>query len=236
MGSVVFLMPASPPDLSAGRVCVRCGLHKAADDFYVTNRKRGYRDRTCKPCRCVVVKAHRDANPDRVRATKRAYYAKNRGEVIAKVRAWYWSDPERARSLKRSDYQKHRPKRTAYNRAYRAANPGVSARYWEIWKQKNPEAAAAAARDGHARRRARLAGATVVERVDPRVIYERDGGRCHICGRKCKPDNFHLDHLIPVASGEAEFEHSARNLRVAHPKCNQSRGTGRIPAQLLLIG
>jgi len=54
---------------------------------------------------------------------------------------------------------------------------------------------------------------------------------CHICGKKVRRDRIQLDHLIPLSKGGP---HTYENLAVSHPYCNQSRGDGRLPAQLRL--
>lgn len=70
------------------------------------------------------------------------------------------------------------------------------------------------------------------ERVSRAYIIERDGGRCHACGKKCRDDEIHLDHLVPLARGGT---HAPENLAVACARCNLSRGA-RGEAQLLLLG
>lgn len=77
--------------------------------------------------------------------------------------------------------------------------------------------------------RARRA-AVSVEDVDRAVVWARDGGRCHICGKLCDPDRWHLDHLVPLSVGG---EHSYRNVAVSHPSCNIRRGV-RGAAQMRL--
>lgn len=71
-------------------------------------------------------------------------------------------------------------------------------------------------------------------RVD---IFERDGWRCHICGKKirCSLPHSHplgatLDHLIPLADGGAD---APDNVAAAHRLCNSIKGVSG-PAQLLL--
>lgn len=56
-----------------------------------------------------------------------------------------------------------------------------------------------------------------------RELWERDGGVCGICGELADPGRFHLDHIVPDARGG---QLHPDNLRVAHPRCNQSRGLG----------
>jgi len=71
------------------------------------------------------------------------------------------------------------------------------------------------------------------------AIFERDGWRCHICGRKARRDVHHnhklaptIDHLVPVSQGGRD---AADNVACAHRYCNllkSDRGT----TQLLLVG
>ena len=66
--------------------------------------------------------------------------------------------------------------------------------------------------------------------IERAAIIERDGSRCHVCGKKCRPDEIHLDHLVPLAAGG---DHMEANLAVACARCNLSRGARGI-AQLRL--
>lgn len=81
--------------------------------------------------------------------------------------------------------------------------------------------------------RSRVVGDGAVERISRAYIIERDGGRCHICRKKCKPSEIHLDHLIPLSKGGT---HTLENLRVAHAKCNIAKGARACNEQLMLVG
>jgi 5-methylcytosine-specific restriction endonuclease McrA len=70
-------------------------------------------------------------------------------------------------------------------------------------------------------------------------LGERDGWRCHLCRRKVDPNlraphprSRSFDHLTPVSLGGTD---EPANLRLAHLRCNISRGN-RGTVQLLLIG
>lgn len=69
--------------------------------------------------------------------------------------------------------------------------------------------------------------------VSRAYIIERDGRRCHLCGKRCTRAEIHLDHLIPLSDGGT---HAPENLAVACAACNLKRGAGRLPAQLRLVG
>lgn len=70
----------------------------------------------------------------------------------------------------------------------------------------------------------------IIEAINPKVIYERDGGRCGICGKKVASDQISIDHIIPLSLGG---QHTENNVRLAHIRCNVQRGN-RGPAQLRL--
>ncbi len=110
---------------------------------------------------------------------------------------------------------------------WRASNPERSAEQNQRWRAANPDRM----REYLAKSRARRAQAPVVGDVSRAAIFARDHGRCYLCGQSVERDNFHLDHLVPLAKGG---EHAAFNLMVAHPRCNWKKHTKRIPVQLPL--
>lgn len=87
-------------------------------------------------------------------------------------------------------------------------------------------------REHNAQRRARKRNAPRVEVVDRAAIWERDGGKCHLCHKPCDPKDWHLDHVMPLSRGG---EHAPENVAVAHPVCNMRRYNSG-PAQLRLMG
>lgn len=77
------------------------------------------------------------------------------------------------------------------------------------------------------------------EEVSLAYIYERDGGRCQICGKKVNlkyqvphPLAATLDHIIPLANGGL---HEKKNIQLAHFICN-CRKSNKGYGQLKLFG
>lgn len=94
-------------------------------------------------------------------------------------------------------------------------------------------------RNAKHRRRGRQRGGEVIYR---RKIYDRDGGRCHLCRKRIDwslksphPLSFTLDHVVPLAKGG---RHEYANLASAHRQCNCEKSDGLMASgeQLMLIG
>lgn len=195
----------------------RCGTPFVAarnDAIWCEDCRRANRNRTTLQWRLENRERHlashrirnkrwKDANREKIRASGRAYEATRR------------EDPA------------YREKQRLHALIVRRDNPEHVAEIRKRHYLKHADALRAKAREAKARedylshREARF------------VIYDRDAGRCHLCGKKVSRDNFHLDHLIPRSKGGVT---SPENLAVSHPGCNQRRGAGRVPAQLLLLG
>jgi 5-methylcytosine-specific restriction endonuclease McrA len=107
---------------------------------------------------------------------------------------------------------------------YRAARPEYRERAvtrTAEWVRQHPEQARALARKQDSKRRA-IEKAVFVEAVDPRIVFERDNGRCGICKQRVDPmSKWNVDHIIPVSKGGA---HSYDNVQLAHGKCNRRKG------------
>lgn len=147
--------------------------------------------------------------------------------------------PRRAKGLCKKCYQRkwrteNRELKWAYDRKWRADNPA----YMTKWRADNRDrerkyrAAHLAERSERNKKyyhRLRTNGP--FEDLTHLEIAERDGWRCHICGKRVTQKNWSLDHLVPVVAGGA---HTRANVALAHRNCNAARGPGRIPAQLRL--
>jgi 5-methylcytosine-specific restriction endonuclease McrA len=76
------------------------------------------------------------------------------------------------------------------------------------------------------------------EAVDPIKVFNRDGWRCQLCGRKTlrqhknTPDSPELDHIVPLALGG---EHTYINTQCLCRDCNGKKGA-RMAGQLRLVG
>jgi 5-methylcytosine-specific restriction endonuclease McrA len=167
------------------------------------------------------------------RAYQRAYYLRNREIIKARSRKWQADNRERKRETQRRWYEKNRDRaRLAMRRNYEANREAYIDRARE-WAEANPdrrreiadawdksESGRLSRRNRAAIRRARLL-ALPTESIDLLVVYERDSGLCGLCGGPVDPDDWHLDHVVPLAKGG---HHIYDNVQVAHPRCNLAKG------------
>lgn len=91
---------------------------------------------------------------------------------------------------------------------------------------------------GKARRRALQHGAFVTD-FDRAKVFEADGWKCHLCGKRIRQDlpTHHrmgptIDHIIPLSKGG---KHEPANLRAAHRYCNSKKCAGGAGEQFPLF-
>lgn len=120
------------------------------------------------------------------------YESKNRDWRVAKAR-------ERAR--------KNTAKRVLYNKE---------------WRHKNPEIAGPMARAGSLKRRARKRSAEGRHSAqDIKKLLAKQNHKCAACRVSVKMAGYHVDHIIPLARGGANWPD---NLQILCPTCNLSKG------------
>ncbi len=203
--------------------CTKCEKVKLVDQFgtrKLRSGKAGYKSH-CREC---------------TKSANRAAYAANPGPTIARTAARNKANLEAHRESARKSMAKRRAEqpevvRGAYRRWYRN-NPEAVAANDRQKRERNPELYREIGRATTARRRARLAGA-YLEDVDHAAVWARDAGVCHLCGTLANAADWHLEHIVPLASGGA---HSYQNTAVSHPHCNQSKNDRYVPSVLGLLG
>lgn len=106
---------------------------------------------------------------------------------------------------------------------------------FKAWKIAEPEHAMVS----HRNRYERL---FIAERepYDRTEIFNRDGWRCQLCGKKVNPELRHphkmsasIDHIVPIALGGND---TPANVQLAHLGCNVRKGMRGGQEQLRLVG
>lgn len=107
-------------------------------------------------------------------------------------------------------------------------------------RRRNRSAGYSEAKRASDQRRRAVKLAAKTEQFTNPEIFERDGWRCGICGKKVNkslaypnPLSPSLDHVVPLSRGG---DHVKANVRLAHLTCNVVRGNRGDVEQLALIG
>ena len=154
-------------------------------------------------------------NTERQKAAQRLYRVRHPEKILEYHRQWVAEHP---------DYYRH------YHRKWRAKNPDLASAQTTHWRKSHLGQKAEINRRREVRKRQNGVEPIVVAR-----IIERDGMFCHLCEKVVKPDEFSLDHVLPIARGG---RHCESNVRVAHRRCNSRRGARllEIPSGLGVVG
>ena len=58
-------------------------------------------------------------------------------------------------------------------------------------------------------------------------VWERDGGKCQMCGKKLRKDNWHEDHIVPLSKGGSDL---LENVQATCPPCNLHKSAKLVAA------
>ena len=160
------------------------------------------------------------ANPERAKATSAAYYVKNTNKIKAYLKSWYAENAESQKSKVLAYRAANLDKIKAYlsanaskirarGAAYRAANPESRKAIWSAWAKSNPEALRINSQNRRSRKRS--AGGRLSHNLSAR-LFKLQKGKCPCC-KQPLGDDYHLDHIIPLALGGSNTDDNIQLLR-----------------------
>lgn len=174
------------------KICSKCGETKPLTGF-------GKVGRVCRACKNLASKEWANAHP---------------GRVLARVTEWAKTNPEKVKKAKAKYAADNRKKCAASSAKWWAANPEKTKVYSAKRYSANPEAFLLY---NHNRRaRERDAGGRLSVGLTYK-LFTLQKGRC-ACG--CKQplgDDFHRDHIMPLALGGSNTDD---NIQLLRSTCN----------------
>lgn len=172
-----------------------------------------YASGKCKAC----LLAWRTANPDRVKAARTKYAKANRVELNERAKEDYHADPTK-RALAASKWRRsNREKYQSTARKWSAENVQRHAQMRLEWAANNPEARRTYTANYRARKRNN--GGKLTRGLAKR-LYKLQLGKCACC-RLPLGEDFHRDHVMPLALGGANEDW---NMQLLCATCNFSKG------------
>jgi 5-methylcytosine-specific restriction endonuclease McrA len=240
------------------QVCAGCNqIFPSTLEYFNKGQRTNGLQSSCKPCQKKIsdnwYRSHREYRLVQTKAYAQSHLEQRR-QIVRNYRLRY---PDRKRAQAAQTREKRRlngkQRKDEINRVQSGRNAIAQKRY----RQKNPEAVKLS-NEKHLKKlkshgltpslrwkknhpdkylnhsRVRTIGRQHMKAhgVTAIGIYERDGGKCHLCHRHVSRKAFTLDHIIPKSKGGPG---SWENLALAHLRCNITRGVDRIPAQYRLF-
>lgn len=180
-------------------ICRTCGVEKPRTEYYRTRL-------VCKQCSNKEISEHWKKNKEARKAICQRYYQKHKEECKQRC-AEYRASPEVKENRRVNAVE------------YRKENSQERADYLRKWYKENPEQMRANSIKSMHIRRARIKQVPY-ESFYRQEIFDRDGGMCRYCGVTLTPNDWHLDHIVPIARGGA---HTRENTTASCEACNLSK-------------
>lgn len=172
------------------KFCKKCNTETERD-------KRG----TCKPCVKARNAAWRAANPEKLKSIKAAWRVSNPESARASRAAWKAANREKEKARGVAWVSANREKVNTKNAAWRAANRELTRVYYS-----------------NRRARKRDVGGKLSTGLADR-LFKLQRGKCACCGLPLG-DNYHLDHIMPLA---LEGPNTDDNMQLLRATCNQEK-------------
>jgi hypothetical protein len=203
------------------KTCAKCGTKKEDSEFRKSSRSHDGVGNSCRSCLKKADEQYRANNESRVAASRAAWIAANPGkrneynasyylankEVIrARSAEWVSANPDRARAANKAWYEANRDHVRAMNAAWRASNP-ERCRANSRTKEHNRRA------------RKRAAQGKLSAGLSGR-LFTLQRGKCACGCAQLLGDNYHMDHIMPLALGGSNTDD---NIQLLRKTCNQQK-------------
>lgn len=202
------------------RFCKKCNCE-------TERHKHGH----CKPCTNARSSAWKKNNPEKVKAARDAWLEANPGRIEDARAAWLASnrelEREKNKARKRANPERERQNYAAWvarnpgkgkerSAAWRLANPERESRNHKAWRAANPEAIK---RHNQNRRALKIGSGGELSKGIAEKLFALQKGKCACCGEPLG-NNYHLDHIMPLALGGTNTDD---NIQLLRQRCNNQK-------------
>lgn len=178
------------------KTCSKCGETKPLAEFSKNASKRDGLQSKCKACDAVSRAKRYADNPEKAKASSVKYYADNREAILASI---------------------NRDARRIYGYNYNAANPDKRKSAKAKWQADNRETCRVYCHNYRALKREN--GGALSKDIAER-LFSLQKGKCACGCNQNLGDDYHVDHIMPVALGGANEDW---NIQLLRKRCNQQK-------------
>lgn len=197
------------------KICSKCKIEKELTDFYQCKKvKDGYKS-CCKLC----IKIENLNNKEKISEKNKIYYLNNKNKIINKVNDYYKNNKESILNKNKKYYIKNKEKIDYKNKIYYEKNKEKTLNYLKLWKIENKNLHNLYSKNAKAKRRSLEKNNGKLSKGIVQKLYQLQQGLC-ICCNEPLGDNYHLDHIMPLALGGTNTDNNVQLLKY---KCNLNK-------------
>lgn len=175
------------------KTCKKCG----GTEFYA--------NRHCKQCLKITINKYRVANPELYKQIHLQWHRNNPNKSKVAHAEYYAANAGKIKARVKELYLLNREAKLSATRKWQAANPE---KVKEILRRAR-----------HNRRARKLGSSGTLSKGLTEKLFKLQGGICVCCGMPLGND-FHLDHIMPLALGG---ENKDANMQLLRKDCNQEK-------------
>jgi 5-methylcytosine-specific restriction endonuclease McrA len=214
------------------KTCTKCGETKPHSDYHSKKSNKDGLNSACKSCNKSAAKSWYASNLDKAKKSRASYQSRNAEKckqaqeawrVVniekhkATKAAWKAANLEKEKEFQRLYKEKNADKIKQHKANYIAKNPDKVKESKAAWRSKNHDAIKVL---GHNRRaKLRSSGGRLSKDIEIKLL-EMQRGMCACC-RLPLDNDYHIDHIIPLALGGTNTDDNVQLLRA---KCNMQKG------------
>jgi len=218
--------------------CIKCGS---------TDRNKSG---NCKVCARAATIAWKKENPEKIKIYAKSYhqkwyplnaekqkitakkwYLENKERVLESQRVRRIENPEKIKECWASWYQRNTEKHKKHNSEYRKENSEKCKSYNDLYRKNNTEKIKSTQKiwrlnnqdtrkiHEHNRRARKIANGGTLSKGLVERLYKLQKGKCACCGKPLG-DDYHLDHIMPLALGGANEDW---NIQLLRQRCNNQK-------------
>lgn len=203
------------------RFCPKCQIeterHKSGACKICKNARDAKYGRNHRAKRNLYESNWRIENPEKNAAYKAKYRAANKDKLNLSRAAYRAANKEKIKKSQTEYRILNRDKINSKNKEYRIANPEKAKASSAAWAAANIESCRIKTQNRNARKRAN--GGRLSRDIAQKLLVLQKN-KCACCGIPLG-DNYHLDHIVPIALGGSNTDY---NIQLLHDKCNLQKG------------
>lgn len=195
------------------KTCTKCYTTKPYSDFFAAKQHTDGLHSHCKTCLKAAKRIWQRAHPDKVRAYQKRWKTENADRIKKHNRDFYQNHIQEARHRRRAYTEEHAEEARERSRRWAKSHRAQRIEYQRV-------------------RYARKKNAPRIERINRKIVYQRDKGICSLCQTKVIWEDASLDHIIPLSKGGS---HTYDNIALTHLLCNIRKRDRAITQQMRLF-